>query len=172
MTEKSGSKSVGVDQENGSLMLALSTASSRAPATKPRPWFDALSAVARRKLNAPPEWEWYSARVLTPTDDTLVEGNVPLRRKDGSARKGHARWEGVVGQQCVVTRAEIDAATAEYEATTGNCSSCAGSGETISSVSVQDGTRYRPCRKCNGSGHPSAALSSSPTNLKEHVENE
>lgn len=117
-----------------------------------RPWFDAMTVVARRKLNAPPEWEWYAAKVLRPTDDSLVEGGIPNRRKDGHKRAGYARWDGVVGQQVVVTQAEIDAARAEYERDTAKCAQCAGCGETLASSSSTHGRTYRTCRRCDGSG--------------------
>lgn len=147
MTATAGSQAVaGVDRER-------STARTEAPrdANRRRPWFDAITTVARRKLNALPEWTWYAWKVLRPTDDTLVTGGIPNRRKDGRLREGRARWDGVVGQQCVVTAEEVAEARATYERDSGRCADCAGCGETIKSAGIH-GRTYRTCRRCDGSG--------------------
>ena len=121
--------------------------------TEKMPWFDAYGTAARKKLDAPPEWEWYGLKVIGEAGDTLVEGGIP---NDG--RKGSGRWRGVKGQTCVVTRDEVSAVRAEYERETGNCADCAGSGKTVKSVSVADGVAYRPCSRCEGSGNAALPL--------------
>jgi len=115
-------------------------------------FFDAMAAAARVKLGAPPEWEWYAAKLL-PGDDTLLEGGIPNRRQDGTPRKqGKERWAGVKGTQVVVTLAEIAAACDVYERETGRCSDCAGAGERIKSISVHTGRTWRPCTRCGATG--------------------
>jgi hypothetical protein len=130
----------GIDQEG-------STARTESPRVADvRPFFDAYLAAARKKLNAPPEWEWYALEVLTPTDDTLVTGGIP--NAGGRSR----RWRGVEPQKCVVTRADVAAVNDEYERDTGLCCRCAGTGETLASASVDRGNTYRKCARCVGTG--------------------
>lgn len=144
MRDTTKAESLGMDQEDARLMPRVSTTTSTAQVTKPRPWFDAMSVVARRKLNAPPEWEWDYARVIGEATvghrcDTLLRGGIPNKRKDGRKRTGRSRWDGVAQQECVVTRVEIEDARTEYERDTDNCA---------------DST-YRACRRCSGSGRAS-----------------
>lgn len=40
----------------------------------------------------------------------------------------------------------------QWEAKTGKCAECAGKGEVLARRSVADGTTYKPCPKCGGSG--------------------
>jgi len=129
--------------------LDLFDVKARAP---DKPFFNVYEAVAKRKLNAPAEWEWYAldGRTYQATGDTIVEGGV--RARDARNRK---TWKGVVGQKCVVTQAEVEAMRAEFEQTTGKCVECAGCGETLAGSSVETGPRYRTCRKCGGSGRAS-----------------
>lgn len=115
-------------------------------------WFDALRAAARAKIGAPAAWEWCVAKVLHPTTDILLEGGVPV-----GGRTGRRRWDGVRLQTVVVTRAEQDAACAAFEAVTGKCHRCAGSGRTLKSVSVTDGRTYRTCDRCGGDGRAEVA---------------
>jgi len=120
---------------------------------------DALNLAARRKLHAPPEWEWFRASVLKPYEHgaTLVAGGIPARRLNGAPRQGSGRWAGVPVQECVVTREEMAFEMAEYERTTGRCADCAGRGERVTGAGVRDGVKYRTwqqCRKCAGSGVP------------------
>jgi hypothetical protein len=110
------------------------------------PFFDAYLAAARKKLGAPPEWEWWSLEALS-AGGVLVQGGIP-----NNARKGRARWKGVAEDKLVITTEEKDAACAEYERESGKCWQCAGAGKTIASAHA-DGTRtYRTCSRCNGRG--------------------
>lgn len=110
--------------------------------------FDALSAVARRKLGVGPSWEIYAWQRLA-SDDVLVEGAVPSHPK---AKRGNRRWQGCKGDKVVVTRAEAEAATAEYERTTGNCAKCEGRREEWHGWNHTTGHSYRPCTRCNATG--------------------
>lgn len=116
------------------------------------PFFDAMNAAARKKLNAPEGWRWYSAQVLTPTEDTLLKGGVPKQGKRGPS------WKGVTTLTCVVTEAEIAAAKADYERETGKCAACAGSGKTLKSADYLGNRTYRVCSRCRGSCVPTPTV--------------
>src|SRR5258708_36492045 len=74
-------------------------------------------------------------------DDMLITGGV-ARILTRGPNKGRERWHGQ-GTRVVVLRAELDAAMAKYEAETGNCAECEGSGKTTAGWSVAEGTKYR-----------------------------
>lgn len=144
-------------------MTTERTESTRGESLPEYEFVDAMRLAARRKLNAPPEWEWFRASVLKPYAHgvTLLHGGIPARRNDGTPRVGKARWTGVAVQECVVTREEMAFEMSEYERTTGRCADCAGKGERVSGAGVRDGETYRTwkqCCKCGGSGVPSSVV--------------
>jgi hypothetical protein len=98
-----------------------------------------LDNVARRKVNGP------------EGSDLVVSGGVPRLLKAGP-RKGKPTWRDVPTQRAVVTRAELDAEKARYEADTGKCSECMGTGKVLASWSAAEGVKYRPCKRCDGTG--------------------
>ena len=71
-------------------------------------------------------------------------GEKRWRKKDQSTKR-------VIRIQVMEHRAWLTA----WEQKNGKCSRCAGTGKTIASVSVREGTTYRTCGACNGSGKPS-----------------
>lgn len=85
------------------------------------------------------------------TRDTLISGGVPRLLTRGP-NKGQRKWYGKL-TRVVVTGAEVEAAMAMYEFETGNCGDCEGSGKTASGWSATEGTKYRMCAKCNGTGN-------------------
>ncbi len=131
------------------------------PREPERPFFNAWESVARRKLNAPPEWEWYAVdgRTYRDSGDTIVTGGVPNKGVSGSKK-----WKGVKGQKAVVSETEIRDARAEYERVTGKCVGCCGCGEELAGSSSVTGPRYRTCSKCKGSGRPGSVSPSENTN--------
>lgn len=111
---------------------------------------DFYSAVARRKLGKGPDWRWCNIRSVGP-DGTLVEGGVPRPLKSGS-RKGKLTWRDNPLESCVVTCAEVQAARDAYEHETGYCWECQGTKLEFASWSATDGTKYKQCRRCAGTG--------------------
>jgi hypothetical protein len=81
-------------------------------------------------------------------DDMLITGGV-ARVLDRGPNKGRERWDGP-GTRVVVTGKELDSAMATYEATTGSCAECEGSGKEVAGWSATSGTKYRTCAKCKG----------------------
>ncbi|RJX35642.1 MAG: hypothetical protein C4525_03030 [Desulfarculus sp.] len=107
-------------------------------------------AIARRKLSAPPEWEGCTYKWMDGTRDLIISGSVPRRLIRGP-NKGQKRWARPL-QTAVVTREEIETEAQRYEAETGNCSKCEGKGKVFREWSIETGTRYAPCPKCQGTG--------------------
>lgn len=110
-----------------------------------------LDEVARRKVNGPEGWAVCAWERIG--NDLVVTGGVPRLLKAGP-RKGESTWRDVPTQKVVVTEAEIDAEKARYEADTGKCSDCMGKGDVLASWSVAEGIKYRPCKRCGGTGKP------------------
>lgn len=112
--------------------------------------------IARRKL-ALPLFQWHTLRAVDwraiETSDTLVIGGEPI----GVYTKGKGAGRPKFGPRsadrtCVVTDAELQAEYVAYEAETGNCARCCGTGEVLKRISVADGRENRPCPKCLGDG--------------------
>ena len=92
----------------------------------------------------------------------LKDGSrVSMMRMDGGCcpllmrgpRKGKPNYKKLTNEQTFyVTTSEIDELKRRYEIETGKCCACEGEGKTVTRVSVVDGTEYRTCVKCNGSG--------------------
>lgn len=110
-----------------------------------------LDEVARRKVSGPEGWEVCGWERIGGGDDLVVDGGVPRMLKSGP-RKGKKTWRDVPVQKAVVTRAELDAEHARYEAETGKCGDCFGKGEVFASWSTAYGTKFRECPRCGGTG--------------------
>lgn len=108
--------------------------------------------IARRKLGVGADWRWCKSEVIGVYGhgDFLLTGGVPRQLKSGP-RKGKNTWAGAKLDRCVVTKAEIVAEQIAYESTTGACHRCLGEKQAIQSMS-QDGTTYRECSRCAGTG--------------------
>lgn len=112
-----------------------------------------LEDIARRKLGAGPDWQWCKSEVIGAYGhgDFLLSGGVPRILKSGP-RKGRGTWAGITLDRCVVTQSEIAAEQRAYEASTGTCHRCLGEKQTIHGVSSTNGTTYRVCSRCMGTG--------------------
>lgn len=108
-----------------------------------------FAIVARNKTGGNPDWHWCTSELVGR--DFLITGGVPEIVTRGP-NKGRRRWSAAKKERVIVTRAECDAARAEYTAKTGNCAECRGSGRTLWKWSKDDGVTYRDCRECSGSG--------------------
>jgi hypothetical protein len=94
-------------------------------------------------------WKAYS---WEPCDeDSIVTGDVPDGVYRSGKRKGQPRYKGP-GRKVIVTRAELQAKAIAYEAETGKCWDCKGTGQAWGGWSKADGPRYRTCSRCSGTG--------------------
>ena len=107
---------------------------------------DHAETVALRKIGNP---EGFSVCGWERLDD----GSVMYRMQiEGPRDKDNYRtWTGSEKKACI-TDAELKAEVARYESETGLCAKCQGSAQEWWCWSVEDGNRYRPCRKCNATG--------------------
>lgn len=80
----------------------------------------------------------------------LITGGIP---KDVNGKK---KWPPVKQMdRLILTREEVDAEELRYEAETGNCHVCYGSGQQATGWNRETGVRTRECPKCNGIGRAS-----------------
>jgi hypothetical protein len=108
--------------------------------------FHRYGAAAKAKLPwLPAEWEWFAWDGRT-AGVIRLKGGVPLAGVENAKR-----WKGAATMKVIVTDAEVAAAVVAYEADTGNCADCSGTGETFASAGPH-GVTVRKCSKCAGSG--------------------
>lgn len=103
--------------------------------------------VARRKLNAPDSFVFYRWECVGP--DLMLTGCVSSGLVTKGKRIGRPRYDGPK-QSCCVTDAEILLEHQRYEAETGCCGECMGTGQVFSGWNYLTGTRYRECDVCKG----------------------
>lgn len=110
-----------------------------------------------RKKHALPDdfhfygWEWL-ANGKERFSILKLDGGIcqPLR---SGKRKGKPNYKTMTGQLTFFsTIREMEDLDIAYEIETGNCSVCMGDGKVIAGVSVADGTEYRQCSRCSGTG--------------------
>lgn len=108
---------------------------------------DFFNLAVRQLCGAAEGWEWFSAEAVPP-DAILLEGGVPVK----ITRTGRRHWKSGTGDRYVVTRAQVAAVEAEWEARTGKCRQCGGDGLEHHGWARTDGARYRECTRCLGTG--------------------
>ena len=84
-------------------------------------------------------------------EDSIVTGDIPAGVYKSGKRKGKPKFKGP-GRKVIVTRAELQAKATVYEAETGKSWDCKGTGQTWAGWSKTEGTRYRECQRCGGTG--------------------
>ena len=105
---------------------------------------------------------WKAYRWEDCGGDSIVTGDVPDGVYRSGKRKGRPRFNGP-GRKVVITKAEMQAKATAYEADTGKCWDCKGTGQVWAGWSKADGTRYRDCQRCNATGN--AAPQSTSDNI-------
>jgi hypothetical protein len=102
-----------------------------------------------------PGWRGYRFEILEDTDLVQVEGCIPAGVYTRGPRKGQPRYRhpDSVGTRCTVTwtRAEIEARATAWEATTGQCRECVGTGKVYWRC-LDAMIEYRTCPRCKGGG--------------------
>jgi len=101
-----------------------------------------------------PGWEGYRWQAME--GGSLVHGCVPSGLYTRGQRKGTPKFRPPMpgtDRVVVISDADISAEADAYE-TAGKCWNCKGEGKTIARISVADGTSYRECRACDGTGKP------------------
>ena len=130
---------------------------------------DFHAMAARQVHGLPDDWEPCVYRALlssistigySPTGAVLVEtigysltGAVPVGVITRGPRKGRPKWPPRSQmREVIITPTHVAAATAEWVAATGLCPRCGGEGRIAWRVSTANGTEYRPCKACGGTG--------------------
>jgi hypothetical protein len=114
---------------------------------------DIHALAARRVHNLPDNWQ---PRIYESLDRGLgfvLRGSVPVGTYSRGPRKGRPKWPPLGQlQRVVVTADEVRQEQIRWEHETGLCCRCGGTGQTVQSISVQNGTTYRQCIGCEGAG--------------------
>lgn len=112
-----------------------------------------IHVIAARKVhNLPDDWQ---PRIYGCLDHCLgfyLRGAVPIGTYSRGPRKGQPKWPPLGQlQRVVITADQVKQARIWWENETGLCSHCGGSGQQVASVGT-NGTTYRSCIHCNGTG--------------------
>jgi hypothetical protein len=122
------------------------------------PDFYNLIAVER---GMPEGWRWCSVEGVGDDREhggAMVTGAVPIGARKAGKNKGWPKWP--PARKCnkvFITFAALDARMLQWERDEGKCSTCGGGGRQVAGISVVDGTTYRVCSRCKGSGKPPEA---------------
>lgn len=132
------------------------TAEPVAPAEKPHRDCH-YEAVGRRRLgNLPMTWSAYEFRMMGDGKDRThcMMHFAPHRLKKSGKHKGQKTWDVKQRRQVLVSTSEKEAEERRFEAEDDRCYVCYGDGQEFGSWSVENGTRYRQCKRCGGTGKP------------------
>ena len=112
--------------------------------------------AARRRGGLGEDWTIFSAEVLphgwNPQAAKVYRVGIGIARPiTRGPRKGQPTWDGPRREDWI-PESDLEAEARTYERETGNCCSCLGDGKELVRWSVDEGSEYRPCRDCNGTG--------------------
>ena len=114
-----------------------------------------LMAIEAEQGPLPAGWRIFKWEALMDRDNnTLLTGAVAPPKLSGK-NKGYPNWskrDKATERTFVVSTAARRAAEAHHEVTTGDCSACHGNGTAWCGWSREEGSRYRHCKRCNGTG--------------------
>jgi len=97
---------------------------------------------------------WKAYRWEDCDGDSIVTGDIPDGVYRSGPRKDRPRFKGP-GRRVVITNAELQVIATAYEAETGKCWECKGTGQVWAGWSKAEGTKYRKCQRCAGTGEVS-----------------
>lgn len=117
-----------------------------------------LEIQAREKLGMAPEWEFFRIQCMPPggteTIYYAITGAIAPAITRGP-RKGQRNWARKIKstvRMVPITPEQHERWLAEWSARTGNCPKCAGDGKLFVRWNVVEGTTFKPCPDCNGTG--------------------
>lgn len=112
-----------------------------------------LESHARELLELPPEWEAFRWEVKGR--GVYIEGAVPNGVFKRGPRKGHTNWklrDKATEAAIIISDDQHNRWLTNWEATTGQCYLCIGTTQEWAGWSAKDGSRYRPCTRCDATG--------------------
>ena len=98
-------------------------------------------------------WEPYRWQ-LTDGDGQIVNGCKPSGYYTRGERKGQPKFRPATPgteRTVAISKRDLEARAAAYEAETGKCWDCKGEGQECAGWSRDTGIKYRACSRCNGS---------------------
>jgi hypothetical protein len=110
---------------------------------------DFFNVCAEKKMGA--GWCWRQSEAVGGA--FVLTGAKPIGVFSRGPRKGKPKFpDKKAYEKVVITTDELNAAYAEYEASTRNCYRCQGKGLENYGWSAEEGQKYRACKRCNGTG--------------------
>lgn len=115
-----------------------------------------LIQMCREQAGLPDTWDWCRLACMPVGGERTLyyelEGGIaPLKTR--GKYKGRKDWKKATHLQTFhVTPAEYSAWEKTWVERTGNCPNCTGEGKTVARISVTEGTTYRECYQCKGTG--------------------
>ncbi len=112
--------------------------------------FKHYGEAGRDILCTQPDFDFFNFERIKD-DMMLLEGSLFKTITKGK-NKGDVRWlpEGRI--KTVLTSDEVITWCKKYEQESGNCAQCFGKGKVMKSWSAKEGTKYKPCEICGGTG--------------------
>lgn len=111
------------------------------------------SYVARKVYGAPDQWQGFEFRKLD--GGTYVRGAVCTAVYKRGKRAGETNWSKLdksTLREIVVTKQQLDEAEVSWEAETGRCVDCGGSGKGFVGWNTTNGRLTKPCKRCGETG--------------------
>lgn len=100
-----------------------------------------------------PGWHWYKIRSVGSF--TIFNGAVCTILYKSGPKKGRLNWttrDKSTEREIILTNGDIDRWRKAWSERTGKCLRCTGDGRMVIRVSASEGTSYRECRLCLGTG--------------------
>jgi hypothetical protein len=125
--------------------------------------FDWINLFCRDRFEVAPDWRWFSwerKEFDQPHEFMLVNGAVCHARFQKGKSAGCTDWkkrDKSTERMFVIRRAELEAFQREWQARTGKCFECYGTGQDWAGWNAKTGNRYRPCQHCKATGVSAAA---------------
>ena len=107
----------------------------------------------------PAGWKWNQLKCVGELENDgsgiLVTGAVCTAVYSRGKRKGDTNWskrDRSTEKELFISRNEYDKRRQKWQADTGKCVECLGSGQILAGMSIYTGKTYRPCHKCGATG--------------------
>lgn len=107
----------------------------------------------------PAGWKWNLLKCVGELENdgsgVLVTGAVCTAIYSRGKRKGDTNWkkrDRSTEKELFISRNEYEKRRQKWQADTGKCVECLGSGKTLASMSIYTGKTYRPCHECKATG--------------------